>query len=137
MEITNRCVCCGEEIPEGQQVCNNCIGDETVLKGFKEHQYLKYKNFKLSPEIARYAYNDGLAIKLWHMGLPYATLTVNLSDFPSNYPCAFVDTNNFPDALKFIEINKIGKPTGRIGYSGFCEYPEVRFDIKELKKYEV
>lgn len=33
MELENRCVCCGEIIPEGRQVCLHCEIIENVIDG--------------------------------------------------------------------------------------------------------
>jgi putative membrane protein len=46
---------------------------------------------------------------------------------------AFVDTNNCPWAEKFISDNKLGKPTGIKAASGYCVYPQYRFDMEKLK----
>lgn len=63
---------------------------------------------------------------------PFATLTVNLDGPkpPANY--AFVDTNNCPWAEAFIKANKLGKPIGMVGYSGYCQYPLYEFDLSKL-----
>ena len=66
---------------------------------------------------------------------PYATLTVNLPEQGGGKNFAFVDTNNFPEAPKLISENKLGKPTGNFGYSGYCTYPEYEFDPSALEKF--
>ena len=66
---------------------------------------------------------------------PFSNLTVNINAQNSGPDCAFVDTNNFGSAEKLIREYKLGKPTGKIGYSGYCSYPEYRFDMKEIYKY--
>jgi len=63
-------------------------------------------------------------------------ITVNLRDNPANENCAFIDTNNQKWAEKFLQDNKIAFPTGRFAISGFCSYPEYRFDMSKLKEYE-
>ena len=30
---------------------------------------------------------------------------------------------------------KLGKPTGHYGYSGYCSYPEYKFDMDEVRNY--
>lgn len=79
-----------------------------------------------------YCNNGGLAIVLDSPTEgPFATLTVNLeSKLPANY--AFVDTNNCPWAEQFIREHKLGKPTGMVGYSGYCTYPLYEFDMSKL-----
>ena len=50
---------------------------------------------------------------------PFADLTVNLGDTTPNY-CAYVDTNNLPDAETFIADNELGTFTGFVKRSGYC-----------------
>ena len=58
---------------------------------------------------------------------PLATISVNLVDEDlTDKDCFFVDTNNCPWAESFLEDNEIAKPTGNLGLSGFCVYPEYR-----------
>ena len=85
-------------------------------------------------EITSYANNKSLAIQLWCEDGPFATLTVNL-DGEREEGCQYVDVNNCPWAEQFIYKYKLGTFTGNIGYSGFCAYPEFKFNIEELKKY--
>ena len=85
-------------------------------------------------ELTTYANNKTLAIQLWCEDGPFAILTVNL-DGSHQAECQYVDVNNCPWAEQFIYKYKLGAPTGNFGYSGFCAYPEFRFDIEELKKY--
>ena len=87
-------------------------------------------------EVTSYANNKSLAIQLWCEDGPFATLTVNLDD-ERGAECQYVDVNNYPWAEQFIYKYKLGAFTGNIGYSGFCAYPEFRFDIEELKKYAI
>ena len=68
--------------------------------------------------------------------MPYATLTVNLVNEVCEENCAFVDVNNLgPGILEWISTNKLGAPTGRYGKSGFCVYPEIKFNMDEVRKH--
>ena len=61
-------------------------------------------------------------------------LTVN---FPVTLPenCACIDiNNNSRDILAWIVRNGLAKPTGRTIESGFCTYPEYRFQVSALKE---
>lgn len=59
---------------------------------------------------------------------PYGNLTVNLGErLPENM--AYVDTNNMPDAERFIKDNDLGTFAGKKKQSGFCEYPLYKFNI--------
>lgn len=81
-----------------------------------------------------YAYGGSLAILSHCSEGPYATFTVCLEDEPEDQECAFIDTNNLGNGVcSFLEDNKIAFPTGRYGDSGYCTYPEYRFDKKFLE----
>lgn len=65
---------------------------------------------------------------------PYGVPTVNFPDADVlDECCAFVDENNFPEiGLWFLEQG-IAEPTGRYVESGFCAYPEFRFDTSKIR----
>ena len=91
-------------------------------------------------QLDRYAFRGGLAILMNcnedFPNEPYGILTVNLEDYPTSGNKAFVDTNNLGDEiLAWIEENNLGVPTGEIGYSGFCVYPEYSFNLDEINKH--
>lgn len=91
-------------------------------------------------ESGTYAFGGGLFLQLYEMSEygdiePFANLTVNLPGFPESGNLAFINANNFPEAEVLISKYKLGVPTGEVRHSGFCSYPEYRFDIEELKKY--
>ena len=48
---------------------------------------------------------------------------------------AFIDTNNFPEAIEIIDKYKLGVFPGISGQSGFCTYPFCVFDMDEVSKY--
>lgn len=50
--MTERCVCCGEEIPEGRQICLKCeetVFDKTNVVYNPEHEAMMCRNFKDRP----------------------------------------------------------------------------------------
>ena len=98
----------------------NCYGKEIKVEALKGH----------------YTNNGTLAIQLIceEDGSPFTTLTVNLSNSFAFDNYAYVDTNNFSEAEKFIKENKLGVFTGAYGYSGWCKYPLYRFYKTKLKK---
>jgi len=108
-------------------------------------EYLKLNQFGVDYDIVievdNYVQGNGLALQLYCVEgdflEPYATLTVNLVDYPTKENCAFVDATYFPEAYNFIVNNKLGKPTGRTGHSGYCTYMEFEFDRNEIAKYEL
>lgn len=61
---------------------------------------------------------------------PYATITVNLGRLNDGF--AYVDTNNCPWAVKFLEENGLAEFTGKTCRSGFCEYPLYKFNMEKI-----
>lgn len=88
-----------------------------------------------------YANNGNLAIQLYckdkeyDMIEPFATLTVNLCKLNSENE-AYIDTNNNPWAVDFIEKYNLGKNIGMTYQSGYCTYPLYEMNIEELAKYK-
>lgn len=101
------------------------------------------KNYKLRAwgadhlirlEIGRYSNNGNLAIEMYtDEGEPWSSLTVNLYEkLPPDY--AYVDINdNGNEIITWIQKNGIGEPTGRVRSSGFCIFPEVKFNLDSIK----
>ena len=89
------------------------------------------EDFKVEIKKNSYANNRRLAVQLvCDDGIPFGTITTNIK-----YPLstldkylAFIDTNNYPYIEKWLIDNGIAYPTGHIGYSGFCAYPEYKFN---------
>ena len=106
-------------------------------------QFMKCESYGTSYDIcieaSSYVHGGGFALELLFISdddlEPYSNLTVNIAARSSGHDCAYIDTNNLPEAESLIKQYKLGKPTGRIGYSGYCSYPEYRFDMKEVAKY--
>lgn len=89
-------------------------------------------------QVGKYQADDSMAIQAWNQqDGPIATLTVCLCDRSLEEGEAYIDTNNCPWAVDFIEQEKLGKRTGRTGRSGYCTYPVVKFDMKKVKEKEV
>ena len=63
---------------------------------------------------------------------PFATLTKSLCVGMADETHAFLDTNNLPGVDKFVEQYGLGKPTGQVVGSGWCEYPLYEFDPMKL-----
>ncbi len=102
------------------------------------------KNYELAPIKRKYANNGALAVDLLDVktGEIFATATVNLPDFmPTTIDeilsYAYVDTNNNPWLILFLLDNHLALPTGRVGRSGFCEYPQYMFNLYNLNDESV
>lgn len=86
-----------------------------------------------------YADNGNLAIVLVDagedfFGEEFGVLTVNLGPASPGY--AAIDTNNLPEAVRFVEENALGTPTGTTRSSGYCSYPVVCFDMDRLRELD-
>lgn len=88
-------------------------------------------------QVGKYQADDSVAIQAWNrQDGPIATLTICLCDKSLGEGEAYVDTNNCPWAVDFIEKEGLGKQTGRVGQSGFCVYPVVKFDMGKVREKE-
>lgn len=101
-----------------------------------EYRINSWKNTYMI-RIERHNYMNGrLAINLVCVPAnePFGVITVNI-DYPlsrQRNDLAFVDTNNFPDIESWLKDNKLAVPTGYYGKSGYCCYPEYKFDLSKL-----
>lgn len=95
-------------------------------------EYCAYEDVHL--QIGKYQRDGSMAVTVWSsIGEPIATLTVCLCDGSLAWDEAYVDTNNCQWVVGFIEQEGLGKRTGRIGRSGYCTYPVVKFDIQKIR----
>lgn len=92
----------------------------------------------------KYVEGDGLALILLDRDLeygylePYCDITVNLpGEMLTGENCAFVDVNNAPFIRAVLEENGLAEFTGMMGFSGWCAYPEYRFNMDEVRKHLV
>ena len=99
----------------------------------KYYSALGYNDLMLS--FNTYLHGGGLALSLFSSSEgTFETISVNLEDEQlTDKDCFFVDTNNCPWAEKFLEDNGIAKPTGNLGFSGFCVYPEFKLIDESLQ----
>lgn len=97
------------------------------------------KDHPMTFELNRYADNGNLYVGLitHEEGYPepWQNLTVNLG-VKCKENCSFLDTNNNGnEIIAWLESNGIGELTGNYKPSGFCVYPEFKFNMETLKKY--
>lgn len=106
-----------------------------------EHKYYKFnffgEDYYIRLVARNYSYNNRLAVQAYEEdGTPFAIFTVNIpEETPSGDidKLAFIDTNNLPGVDKFLIDNEIAEPTGYCGCSGFCAYPEFKFNLNLLE----
>ena len=111
------------------------------------HYISQYGNvYELDFYKFRYAYNDALCIEAWccesgnEYWEVYGNVTVNL-DAPAMDGCSWVDTNNLRHLIDRLHDIGAFEYTGRMQMSGYCAYPEVRWDpewmaenVKEMEE---
>ena len=96
------------------------------------------KDHPISFTLNEYADNGNLCVQAWtheyEFPEPWSTITVNLGiKCPEGF--AFIDTNNNPGIIGWLEANNLGKRTYVTRQSGFCEYEAFKFNMEELNKY--
>lgn len=99
----------------------------------------------LTVAIAKFEYsdngNDAYAMleveENGEAGRCIAMLTANLDEVLKGY--SYIDSNNPYGFERFVEENELGKKTGILIQSGFCEYNLYRMcdDLKNLKAGEI
>lgn len=96
------------------------------------------KDHPISFTLNKYADNGNLYVgMLTHedgFPEPWSDLTVNLG-IECLEGFAFIDTNNNPGIIGWLEANNLGKRTYNLVPSGFCMYEEFYFNMPELLKY--
>lgn len=97
----------------------------------------EYGTEKIQLEVLTNYFTGGLSIGMNYKDnsewMPYGELTTTLPTRVPNY-CAFVDTNNYPGAIEFIEKYQLGEKTEFEAKSGFCTYPLYLFNAEKLRK---
>ena len=82
-----------------------------------------------------YMADGSLCIKAFNKDGSIATLTKCLCDDSLKHNETYLDVNNCPWVIDFIEHYRIGNLTGKWSGSGYCVYPIVSIDVEEIKKY--
>ena len=59
-----------------------------------------------------------------------------LQELPLEENEAYVDTNNCPWVVDFLEAKGLAKSTGRTRRSGYCIYPSMKFDREKMAEFE-
>lgn len=92
--------------------------------------------------VSSYADNGSLYVGLYckeEDGFePFGDLTVNLreNNLKGRSNAAFIDHDFSRDKLRFIKLHKLGTVLPEKGYSGFCEFSRVAFDLERLKEFD-
>lgn len=91
---------------------------------------LDYKGCEVSLVKSKF-YDGNLAVVMIdEYGNYHSRITVNLPTYSkTDENCAYVDSNNLPRIVEWLKRHKLAEPTGMLAHSGFCEYPEMRFNF--------
>lgn len=66
----------------------------------------------------------------------FGDLTVSLPGSSVEVNEAYISDFNSKENLEFIERHKLGKVLPEVGYSGFCTYAKVAFDLERLAEFD-
>lgn len=92
-----------------------------------------YFDTDVTLRIDSYVQGHGLYIGLDEEdGSPLADLTVNLPDSQLKQGQAYINHEMSEDSLRFIEQNHLGTVLPQHGFSGYCSYKAVDFDLDRL-----
>lgn len=93
---------------------------------------------KLKLEVGSYAYGNGLYIGMIGAkdGEPFSDLTVNLPYSETEVNEAYIQDFEAKSNLAFIKKYKLGKVLPEMGYSGYCKYNKVAFDLDRLAELD-
>lgn len=96
-----------------------------------------YFDTDVTLRIDSYVQGHGLYIGLDEEdGYPLADLTVNLPESPLKQGQAYINHEMSEDFLRFIEQNHLGSVLPQHGFSGYCSYKAVDFDLDRLAKLD-
>ena len=110
--------------------------DEVKTLGFD----WEFGHEELALEVASHANNGCLYIGLYNKteeGFEqFGDLTVNLpmsSMIPPEPNEAYIDNFSSKEKLRFIKAHKLGDILPEVGFSGYCTYAKVAFDMERLR----
>lgn len=91
------------------------------------------KTYEVKPYKASYMNGNTAVILMCEDGQEFGMLTVNIHDLEDGY--AYIDTNNLPGAVDFLEDSGLGVFLGTYGQSGFCTYPMYYLFTDEIEEW--
>ena len=88
-------------------------------------------------KVDHYVEDNSLAVLLFSKTKGHVTtLTVCLCDNHLKENESYVDTNNCPWVVDFLEGKGIAKLSDKVRLSGYCVYPVMEFDLEKMKEFE-
>lgn len=87
--------------------------------------------------VGHYQMDNSIAVEIFSRREgPVARLTVCLCDPTLAENEAYVDTNNCPWVVDFLESKGLAKSTGKMKRSGYCVYPVMKFDREKMAEFD-
>ena len=128
-----------------------CLDSEAFYTACLPANYIHFNNLKMGIIFDRYHYFDNLCIELiiaenkvieeeygeeeYCKGEPWSSISTNIE--PLEDDLIAVDTNNFPEGVKILEMYGIATFTGMWVLSGFCQYPVYRVNKNKAENYQL
>lgn len=113
--------------------------DEIKTLGFD----WEFGHEELSLQVSSYANNGCLYVGLYNKGEegfePFGDLTVNLpmsSMIPPESNEAYISGSFSREKLQFIKKHELGVLLPEEGFSGYCTYAKVAFDMERLREFD-
>ena len=98
-------------------------------------EYSEYKDCKL--RVGKYVEDNSVAVEIYNRwDGPIARVTTCLFDHSLAEDEAYVDTNNCPWAVDFLQSKDLAKMAGKTRRSGCCVYPAMKFNRDKLAEFE-
>ena len=97
--------------------------------------YATYDDCMLA--VGRYQMDGSIAVEIVSKREgPVARLTVCLCDPSLEEAESYIDTNNCPWAVDFLQSKDLAKMAGKTRRSGCCVYPAMKFNRDKLAEFE-
>lgn len=100
----------------------------------------KFGHEELALVVDAYSFGNRLYIGLYQLEEDewelFDDLTVNLPDCFAGVNEAFLCDSGQKEKLQFIKKHKLGKVLPDVGYSGYCRYIKVAFDLERLSEFD-
>ncbi len=95
---------------------------------------------ELAVKVSTYCQGNRLYVGLYNQGdaglEPFSNLTVNLPYLPAEFNEGYINWNGSQNLLEFIERHQLGMVLPEKGYSGYCKFAKVAFDLDKLAELD-
>lgn len=95
---------------------------------------------ELAVKVSTYCQGNRLYVGLYNQGdaglEPFSNLTVNLPYLPAEFNEGYINWDGSQNLLEFIGRHQLGKVLPEKGYSGYCKFAKVAFDLNKLAELD-